>query len=144
MDGVLADFKGQPNAMNRFITEEGFFQKLEPTPLVKQLNELLAINNENVYILSASPTLRADLDKALWIFEHLPNFKPENIITVRGGAGADKRKAQYANSDSILFDDYTNNLIVWENSGGKGIKVLNGRNGKGIKWTKETLDITMI
>lgn len=144
MDGVLADFDGQPNALERFITEEGFFQKLEPTPLVKQLNELLAINNENVYILSASPTLRADLDKVLWVYEHLPNFKPENIITVRGGAGADQRKAQYANSDSILFDDYTNNLIVWENSGGKGIKVLNGRNGKGLKWTKETLDITMI
>lgn len=144
MDGVLADFDGQPNALERFITEEGFFQKLEPTPLVKQLNELLAINNENVYILSASPTLRADLDKVLWVYEHLPNFKPENIITVRGGAGADERKAQYANSDSILFDDYTNNLIVWENSGGKGIKVLNGRNGKGLKWTKETLDITMI
>ena len=144
MDGVLADFEGQPNAMQRFITEEGFFQKLQPTPLVSKLNELLKENNENVYILSASPNLRADTDKMFWIYENLPNIKLENVIIVRGGAGADERKAQYANSESILFDDYSNNLITWESFGGIGVKVVNGNNGKGIKWKKERLDISSI
>lgn len=141
MDGVLADFNGQPNAMDRFIKEAGFFQKLEPTPLVERLNKMLAVSNENIFILSASPNKRADIDKTLWVYEHLPNFKPENIIIVRGGEGADERKGQYANEHSVLFDDYSNNLLVWESKGGKGVKVLNGVNGKGVKWVKETLDI---
>jgi 5'(3')-deoxyribonucleotidase len=141
MDGVLADFDGQPNAMKRFITEEGFFTKLAPTKLAKTLNEEL-INREvyeNTYILSASPNLKADIDKMFWINQHLPNIKIENVIIVRGGKGADERKAKYANSDSVLFDDYSNNLITWEQFGGKGIKIVNKRNGKGIKWKGDRL-----
>jgi 5'(3')-deoxyribonucleotidase len=136
MDGVLADFDGQPNAMQRFITEDGFFQKLAPTPLVKKLNDALKNKKlrEKVYILSASPTPRADTDKMLWLFEHLPNIELENVIIVRGGQGADQRKAQYANKESILFDDYSGNLMTWESCGGIGIKIINGKNGKGIKW----------
>lgn len=147
MDGVLAYFDRQPNALNRFITEEGFFQKLEPTALAIKLNELLGKDEQFrncVHILSASPTSRADIDKTLWLYEHLPNLKSENIHIIRGGKGADERKAQYANSDSILLDDYSMNLKTWESFGGKGIKVLNGSNGKRIKWLKETLDITTI
>lgn len=143
MDGVLADFNGQPNAMQRFITEDGFFQKLAPTPLVKKLNDALKNKNlrEKVYILSASPTPRADIDKMLWLFEHLPNIELENVIIVRGGKGADQRKAQYANSHSILFDDYSGNLLSWERAGGIGVKVVNGTNGKGVKWTGDRLVI---
>ena len=143
MDGVLADFDGQPNALERFIVEKGFFQKLTPTPLVERLNKALAVNNENIFILSASPNSRADIDKMFWLYEHLPNLRLENIHIIRGGEGADKRKAQFATEDSILFDDYSNNLITWEQFGGKGIKVVKGKR-KGIKWTKETLDISII
>lgn len=139
MDGVLADFNAQPNAIERFSTEAGFFQTLKPTTLCSLLNNALSVNNEDVYILSASPNNRADIDKMFWIYEHLPNIKADNVIFVRNG----KDKAQYA-KDSILIDDYSDNLLYWEALGGKGIKCLNGYNGKGIKWTKETLDISSI
>lgn len=139
MDGVLADFDGQPNALERFKTEAGFFQKLKPTILVSMLNNLLAENNENIYILSASPNKRADIDKAMWIFEHLPNMKAENMIFVRSG----EAKAKYAKGNTLI-DDFSDNLLFWEAKGGKGIKCLNGRNGKGIKWHKDVLDISTL
>lgn len=139
MDGVLADFDGQPNALERFDKEKGFFQKLKPTKLVKGLNRQLAENNENIYILTASPNEQADIDKVLWLYEYVPNIKPENIVIVRNG----KDKAQYA-KDNILIDDYSDNLLYWEKMGGIGIKCLNGNNGKGRKWSKITLDITTI
>ena len=139
MDGVLADFEGQPNALERFITEAGFFQKLKPTRLAQRLNDLLAYDNNEVYILSASPNERADIDKVLWLFEHMPNLKRENINIVKSGKGAKKRKAKYAKESSVLVDDYTTNLLEWESKGGKGIKCLNGRNGKGGKWKGEVI-----
>lgn len=143
MDGVLANFDGQPNALDRFITERAFFQKLAPTPLTPKLNQALLnpMMFENTYILSASPNEEADYDKMMWLRRHLPNVKAANIIIVRGGAGADQRKAKYANSHSILFDDYSGNLLSWEKAGGIGVKVINGTNGKGVKWTGDRLVI---
>lgn len=137
MDGVLADFDGQENALGRFIKEVGFFLKLQPTEVTVALRELLKHEKvrENVYILSSSPNEQADYDKLFWLFDHLPLLKGENIIFVRGG---DKKKA-YAEKNSVLIDDYSQNLIEWEQAGGKGIKLLNGRNGKGEKWKGETL-----
>lgn len=138
MDGVLADFNGEPNSLERFVNEKGFFQLLKETPLCKKLNEALKDNNENVYILSASPNDRADIDKAFWLFEHLPNIKAENIIFVRSG----KEKAQYAKGN-LLFDDYSDNLLEWEKFGGFGVKVVSGKRNN-VKWCKDTLDIMAI
>lgn len=123
MDGVLADFDSQPNALQRFSSEPQFFRSLEPTPLARRL---AFTNWSNVYILSASPNEQADMDKRAWIAEHLPNIKPNNIILVRNGAD----KARYAGPGQILIDDYTDNLIEWHKQGGLAVKALNGRNGK--------------
>lgn len=139
MDGVLADFNSEPNAIERFSKEAGFFQKLAPTKLVAAINTQLAYNNSDVYILTASPNVRADIDKTLWLYEHMPNLNPEHIIIVRNG----KDKAKYAKGN-ILIDDYSDNLLYWEAQGGVGVKCINGWNGKGIKWKKETLDITIL
>ena len=76
----------------------------------------------------------ADRDKMFWLWEHMPNLKLENIHIIRGGQGADERKAFFANQESILFDDYSGNLITWTEKGGLAVKVINGKNGKGIKW----------
>lgn len=142
MDGVLADFDGQPNALKRFISEKGFFQTLKPTELATELNIWLGQSaelRERVYILSASPTSQADQDKWVWLNKYLPNLKAENINIIRGGVGADERKAKFAERNSILVDDYTKNLISWETNGGKGVKCLNGRNGSGKTWKGETI-----
>lgn len=139
MDGVLADFDAEPNAVERFATEKGFFQRLKPTKFVKPINKLLKKNNENIYILSASPHLWADIDKMFWLYEHMPYLKLDNVIFVRSG----KEKAQYAKGN-MLIDDYSANLLEWERLGGYGVKCINGYNGKGIQWTKEVLDIRAI
>jgi len=138
MDGVLADFDGQPNALERFMKEPDFFLHLAPLPFAKQLNEQLANDydaRETTYILSASPNHMGDQAKRRWLKAYLPNLKDENIILVRGGLWdkASREKAKYAKGN-ILIDDYTKNLEVWEKQGGVGIKMLNGRNGKKKQW----------
>lgn len=138
MDGVLADFEGQPNALERFEVEAGFFATLKPTPFVKQLQKRLEVDNKDVYILSASPNEQADISKILWLYEHLPSLKTENIILVRSGV----EKAKYAKGNT-LYDDYTSNLTEWTKNGGLGVKVINGKNGKGGKWKGMRLDITI-
>lgn len=136
MDGVLADFNAQPNAIERFGCEPGFFQKLEPLPYASVLNKQL-LNEQfaaNTYILSASPNTRADIDKMLWLWEHIPNLDSEHVIFVRSG----NAKAEYAKGN-ILIDDYSDNLLYWESKGGYGIKFLNGSNGNSRKWKGQTL-----
>lgn len=137
MDGVLADFMGEKNAMERFENEIGFFATLKPTKLVAPLNKMLKNNNKDYYILSASPNLETDIAKTLWLYDNLPNMKVENIVFVRSG----QEKAEYAKGNT-LYDDYTSNLNFWEANGGIGIKVLNGINGKKGTWKGMTLDIT--
>ena len=62
MDGVIADFEGQKNALERFKTEKGFFKQL--TPINKEgFKALLNDPHINLFILSASPNKQADRDK---------------------------------------------------------------------------------
>jgi 5'(3')-deoxyribonucleotidase len=146
MDGVLADFDGQPNALGRFMKEPNFFLHLEPLPFVKILNKQLAEDEEareNTYILSASPNHMGDQAKMDWLKIHLPNIKQENIILVRGGIGnkAAVEKGRYAKGGNLLIDDYTGNLKHWESKGGVGIKFLNGRNNKKKQWKGDMMSV---
>jgi 5'(3')-deoxyribonucleotidase len=138
MDGVLADFDGQVDALGRFIKEPNFFLHLAPLPFARILNKQLAEDEEAreiTHILSASPNHMGDQAKRDWLKIYIPNLKEENIIIVRGGIGnkAAVEKAKYAKGN-ILIDDYTANLIHWESKGGIGIKFLNGKNGKKKQW----------
>lgn len=121
MDGVLARFEEQPNAVERFAVERGFFRNLEPTNLVARLVKHGVPNN--AYVLTASPHEQADNDKIEWIKEHLPQLA-NRVVIVRNG----KDKAKYAEGN-LLLDDYTNNLEYWVENGGIGIKALNKFNG---------------
>lgn len=135
MDGVLANFDEQPNALKRFAIEKGFFLKLKPLPFAKKLNKALEnpTLKENVFILSASPTDRGDQEKIRWLAKNVPNLKPQNIIIVRGG----HLKKHYAGYNRILIDDYSGNIQQWNENGGIGIKFLNGTNGKSKKWNEK-------
>lgn len=127
MDGVLADFEGQENALQRFTHERGFFANLEPLAhgvnLINQFINMSADNLENTYILTSSPNEQADKDKREWVANNLP-LLANKVITVRSG----NAKAQFAKGN-ILIDDHTPNLKEWHNKGGLAIKVLNGING---------------
>lgn len=109
MDGVVADFNNEPNAVERFREEKGFFFKLKPIEInVNAIKELARYNE--VYILTASPNPRADKDKIKWLKKYMPFIAKENIIICRNG----ERKVDFMKSDyGILLDDYSVNLQEW-------------------------------
>ena len=111
MDGVLADFNAQENAVERFAVEEGFFQKLSPMEKnVEALRKLNQLQYVQVYILSASPNKQADKDKKKWLAKYMPELENEQIIIMRVG----KKKVDYMKTDDgILLDDYGLNLREW-------------------------------
>ena len=122
MDGVLADFNAEPNAVERFASEKGFFFKLKTIPQnVVALNWLVQ-GNRRVKIITASPNKNADLDKIAWVEKFLPNFDIErNMIICRNG----DTKADFVDDieNSVLFDDYGKNCREWVASGGQAVKV---------------------
>ena len=121
MDGVIADFEGQKNALERFKTEKGFFKQL--TPINKEgFQALLNSPYINLYILSASPNKQADRDKREWLKYHYPQIKKDHIIIMRVG----QNKADFIKTETgILLDDYGKNCREWIASGkGKSIKVI--------------------
>ena len=110
MDGVVADFNAEPNAVERFRTEKDFFYNLKP--ITENVNGLrvLAQNNE-IYILTASPNARADKDKIKWLKKYMPFIQKENIIICRNG----QRKVDFMVNEKcgILLDDYGKNIQEW-------------------------------
>ena len=122
MDGVLADFNAEINAVERFDKEKGFFKKLKPLEKnVKALRELIVNVNCNVYILSASPNARADKDKIAWLKIYVPEMVRENIIIVRNNV----KKVDYMRTEKgILLDDYGKNINEWlENNKNDALKI---------------------
>lgn len=119
MDGVIADFNSEPNALERFQTEKGFFASLKPMNAdgIKAL-----INNPHIelFILSASPNRQADKDKREWLKRYYPQIKRNHIIIMRVG----QNKADYIKTaDGILLDDYGKNCEQWRERGRKAIKI---------------------
>lgn len=124
MDGTLARFN-VPNALNRFDSEEGFFANLKAYKGIEAINQL-CYNFSEVYIISASPNKKADLDKIEWLDKYLPNISFENIYFCRLGENKAKiienELHMYLDEECYLLDDYTKNLQEWEAMGGTGIK----------------------
>ena len=125
MDGTIAKFNVR-NALERFAVEKGFFANLGAYKGIETINEM--VKNGNVYIISASPNMYADLDKMTWLKKYLPNLKRENIVFCRIGDNKaitirDQLGIQI-DKTCFLLDDYTKNLTEWESIGGVGIKRL--------------------
>lgn len=121
MDGVLADFDAEPNAVERFQTEKDFFYNLKPIKSnLKTIKEMLA-DGKKVNILSASPNEMADGDKRRWLKKYLPEMPDGNIIIMRVG----ENKARYVVRDgtAILFDDWSKNCKDFEADGHKAYKI---------------------
>lgn len=119
MDGVLADFNNEPNALERFKQESGFFFNLKPiNNNVDYVNYLIGLGF-NVCVLSASPNEQADFDKIVWLHMYMPKLK--NITIIRLG----DNKADYVKTKglNILFDDYGKNCRDFINRGYSACKV---------------------
>ncbi len=128
MDGTLAKFNSKRNALERFDKEKGFFSNLKPFINIDTINQLVENNIVEIFIISASPNLQADIDKQKWINTYLPKVKKENICFCRLGQNKAQIIKEQLNIDidnnCYLLDDYTKNLIEWNNSNGIGIKRL--------------------
>lgn len=133
LDGTLA--KWNPKASLEEVFAPGYFKDLEPeTALVQLVNALAERDRANHYILSHyPPETTAFADKKLWCQRHLPAMDMRHFLFVP--CGVDKAAfvrdliKQELPKDYILVDDYSKNLINWENAGGTAIKWLNGING---------------
>lgn len=122
MDGTIAKFN-VPNALNNFDKKVGFFSNLGAYKNIEIINELAKAGV--IYIISASPNFQADFDKMIWLMQYLPNIPIDNITICRIGdnkAEIIQNKYNIDLVDCYLLDDYTKNLIEWENYGGIGIK----------------------
>ena len=107
MDGVLADFNNEPQALERFEKEKGFFYNLKPIKENIEFIKALVDSGESVRILSASPNEIADDDKIKWLRKYMPYINKNRIIIIRNG----QNKADFVETKgkNILFDDYGKN-----------------------------------
>ena len=130
MDGTLAEFRPVP------ITElyrEGYFRDLAP-----QCNVIEAIrklfeepNGIKVRLLSCylKDSKFALKEKQEWIREFIPELSKDALFLPCGVS-----KADFIGEDGFLLDDYTDNLLLWEESGKRGIKLYNSINGTKGRW----------
>ena len=91
-----------------------------------------------MYVISATPNDQADQDKLIWIRKYLNNIKEENICFSRIGENKAKVIKDKLNitidNNCLLLDDYTKNLIEWQNLNGIGIKRITSKadNSRGL------------
>ena len=109
MDGVLADFFAEPNAVARCKTEENFFYNLKP--ITENVNAVKAFIAEggNVRILSNTPNDDCNAQKLAWLAKYLPEIPTARIILVHS---ANKKKFMQTKR-GILLDDSAKNCHSW-------------------------------
>jgi 5'(3')-deoxyribonucleotidase len=122
MDGVLADFdKALQSDISRMY-KKGFFENLEVIGTPNKVIELLQNLGYNVYILSTGIRNKyCEIEKRNWLKKHCPSIKEENIIICKTG----DKKTDFIKTNidnSVLIDDYKENLINWQSLGGIAIK----------------------
>lgn len=126
MDGTIAKFNSKRNAIQRFDKEKGFFLSLKPFKYIETINQMIIENQIDVFIVSASPNPQADTEKRTWLKTYLPNLSQSNICFCRIGTNKAKAIKEQLNinidNNCYLLDDYTKNLIEWNNNNGIGIK----------------------
>lgn len=129
MDGVLVDFERGYEELTSKLTERefdtsekfwepitkagaAFWIKLKWMPDGKQLWNY--IKKYNPELLSApSREESSKIGKRIWVKRNMPGTK----LILRSA----ERKQEFANPDSILIDDRTDNIERWRNAGGVGI-----------------------
>ena len=123
MDGVLADFNGVFNAVNRYENEKDFFYNLEPIKEnLNAIKHLIKIGYK-VKILTTSPHKSADKDKAKWLAKYLPEIAKENIIFARPKQPKISLVAELERDFSLLLDDYQKNIDEWREGNGIAFKI---------------------
>lgn len=110
MDGVLADFFAEENAVKRCCVEEGFFFRLAPIMVNVEAVKTFIANGGNVRILSTSRDERTDADKRAWLAKYLPELPAHRILFAR----SNNKKKYMVTVHGVLIDDNSKNCHSWE------------------------------
>lgn len=131
LDGTVAEWRVA--ATFEDLLKPGYFYTLNPTEIALFANQMKKVV-KNCYVLSAyMPETNALKEKQMWCEKYLPEFDAMHQLYVP--CGIDKARfvmealKRPLTKEDILIDDYSINLIEWENANGFGIKWLNGING---------------
>ena len=130
MDGTLAEFKPVPLEE---LYKEGYFKNLAPQVNVIEAVRMLIAEDNGVQVRLLSCYLK-DNDFALkekqeWVRNYISELSKDAIFLPCGAS-----KADYIAEESYLLDDFTDNLLLWVESGKKGIKLYNNINGTKGRW----------
>ena len=112
--------KSDSNKMSEFYANLNWKQLLSLTPIINDsfncIKTLNSSNKFNIAILTHVNSLDEAVAKINYIRKY---FKDVTIIPVPREISKTK---MCLTKDSILVDDYSNNLIEWEKEGGIGVK----------------------
>ena len=119
MDGTLARFYEQAFCIERMY-ETGFFKELSPySSAVDAIKQIVASHNEEVEvcILSAAGNAQIIQDKIDWLMKHF-QIPVTSYFCELGESKAEflqKITGEKLSENDFLLDDYSANLIDWEN-----------------------------
>ncbi len=139
MDGVLAKWNSEATIEDT--RRRGYFAEREPEEKMVNLVQTLRKLGVNVCVLSAVYSNGyAAAEKNQWLDTV---FDPtlDRIFVPYGN-----NKADYitAGSESVLIDDYSENLRMWEQNGNsRGVKLYNGINGTHGTWKGKSINLDM-
>jgi len=157
MDGTLAEWKtlnlpieqfedaneAQHYLYENYLKKEGYYYNLAPQNKVIEAVKLIAERFKDdieIYTLSATiPNCPAKQDKNRWLDKYLPEIDEAHRIFVPDGNNKVFYVPGGVSKNDFLLDDYSKNLSHWANSGGYGIKVLNGVNATKGTWKGDTV-----
>lgn len=146
MDGVLANFSYkfkevaglEPKEYIQTFGQDAFWRECDSVefwskmPMERNAPMLWQyLSNKNVTLLTTpSPQASSRVGKILWKYRFLKG-NPRIIFS--------SSKEDYADSRSILIDDFKQNLRKWEEAGGIGIRCRNGNVSEVIAQLEEIL-----
>lgn len=144
MDGTLAEWRKAASYEHLFLDD--YFYTLKPhRTLIRWLNKIQNENkNVEVYVASSYILDKHINEKNLWLDKYFP-IPEDRRIFIPEDCKKSECVSKFLNEqitiNHILLDDFTQNLVEWENNGGTSIKALNGINKLDEKWKGLALDI---
>ncbi len=130
MDGTLNEWR--PHATIEETHQIGFFSSAKPHHAVCALVGTLVDMGCEVYVTSNTyEDTHSEQEKRNWIRRYLPEIPENRQIFIPYG----RKKEEYilhSSADVLVSDRTENELDSWS---GRGVKVMNGHNGKRGRWT---------
>lgn len=140
MDGTIAQFYESSSCLDLYTGDPEFFEKLTPYPNAVSAINLLSRKHRRdlrICILSAVPAeyySSVVRQKTSWLQSVFDEDVLKNIRTlypIIGESKFDYARKHIGSGSYFLLDDYSKNLVEWEENNGVGIKALTELNGRG-------------